>query len=61
MSVVKCVSPAVECIVLLFESDFSLLDLNHLPGQILWFPTDRYSTQQLAYTCVSVCVVTYTQ
>lgn len=27
-----CVLPAVECVVLLFQSNFSLLDLNHLPG-----------------------------
>lgn len=39
----KCLLPAVECVVLLFQSNFSLLDLNHLPGQILWFPTDRHT------------------
>lgn len=41
-SVVKCVLPAAECVVLLFQSDFSLLDVNHLTGQILRFPTNRY-------------------
>ncbi len=39
--VMKCWLPAVKCVVLLFQSKFSLLDLNHLPGQILWFPADR--------------------
>ena len=46
----KFLLPAVECVVLLFQSKFSLLDLNHLPGQILWFPTFR-QTEQLLYTC----------
>lgn len=41
----KCLLPAVECVVLLFQSKFSLLDLNHLPGQILWFPTYRHTEQ----------------
>lgn len=43
MRVRQCVLPAAECIVLLFQSNFSLLDLNHLPGQILGFPADRRS------------------
>lgn len=43
VGVKKCLLPAVECVVLLFQGKFSLLDLNHLPGQILWFPTDTHT------------------
>ncbi len=33
--------PAIECVVLLFQIQFSLLNLYDLPGQILRFPTTK--------------------
>lgn len=33
--------PAIECVVLLFHVQFSLLNLYDLPGQILRFPTTK--------------------
>lgn len=53
-----CVLPAVECVVLLFQSNFSLLDLNHLPGQILGFPTDKTQHRTVS---IQMCTHTYSR
>ena len=40
-----CDLPAGKCVVLLFQGNFPLLDLNHFPGQIFRLPTEKRRTE----------------